>query len=129
MKIRATEIAGVLIVGTALFVGQRPALAADSPAAPPATQPLSPEMDALIQQLGADDFHIREKASAKLEAMGKDAIPALKEAKKSPDPEIHTRAEAILSRIDQPAALPLPQPTGSGNQSVSTTVINGQKII
>jgi hypothetical protein len=90
-----------------------------------AAEPLSPEIATLIRQLGDDDFHVRQKASAKLEAMGKTAIPALREARKSSDPEVHTRAEALLASIDRPVLGPVPQASGNGSQSISTSFFNG----
>jgi hypothetical protein len=57
------------------------------------------QVDKLIKQLGAADFDEREKAAAKLAAMGQDAADALKKAKESDDPEIALRAEEILDKL------------------------------
>lgn len=105
-----------------------PLLVAD--AAPPATQPAD-SIDQLIRNLGDDDFHVRMEASRKLKAMGTAAIPALAEAKKSPDPQIHASAEELIADIDHPpvATSPLPQATGVSPRSTSTTFMNGVKSV
>jgi hypothetical protein len=84
----------------------------------------------LIGQLGDDDFHVRQAATEKLKAMGKAAVPALQEARKSPDSEIHSRADQILQEIDRPPALPLPKPTGAnGAHSTRMSFGGGEKTI
>jgi len=70
-------------------------------AAGPATAPAPKEVDALIAQLGHDDFRIREEASTKLQKIGKPAIPSLKQAMSSADPEVQSRAEMLIKRIEQ----------------------------
>ena len=53
----------------------------------------------LIQQLGDDRFAVRENAHAALIAIGRPALPALLEARKSEDIEVRHRAEVILEAI------------------------------
>src|SRR5882672_12924879 len=67
----------------------------------PTTAPAPQEVDALIAQLGHDDFKIREDASGKLAKIGKPAIPSLRQATKNGDPEVQSRAEMIIKRIEQ----------------------------
>src|SRR5689334_7141289 len=45
----------------------------------------SEKIDKLIGQLGSNDFAEREKASAELEKIGADALPALEKAAKAED--------------------------------------------
>ncbi len=55
----------------------------------------------LIAQLGADDFRVREKASASLVTVGASAVPLLRQALKDPDIEVVRRAEKCLQLIEQ----------------------------
>ena len=62
-------------------------------------------IDALIKQLGADDFRSREAASEKLAKLGRTARPALqKAAKNSESPEVRWRAEQLLKQMEGGAA-------------------------
>jgi hypothetical protein len=72
-----------------------------APATQPTTQP-SPEVLALIEQMGAEKFQARVHAQAELVKMGAAAEPALKAAASdSPSAEIRARATAAVSEIDQ----------------------------
>ena len=55
----------------------------------------------LVTQLGHDDFKIREEASTQLAKIGKPALPALQKALLSGDPEVQSRAEMLIKRIEQ----------------------------
>jgi gas vesicle protein len=72
-------------------------------AAGPTTAPSVNEaqVSALIAQLGHDDFKIREEASNKLAKIGKPALSRLKEAMSNGDPEVQSRAEMLIKRIEQ----------------------------
>src|SRR5437773_2220100 len=66
---KTLRAAGVGVVGPRLLEflrGQSP------------TPPDPRELTALIRQLGADSFQAREKASRRLKALGKAAVPALR---------------------------------------------------
>ncbi|MCI0703608.1 MAG: HEAT repeat domain-containing protein, partial [Planctomycetia bacterium] len=76
-------------------------VAAGGPTPTPATPP--PSVSELITQLGSDQFREREAATAALEKAGASAIPALKEAVKSPDPEVRQRASVILLKLQRSA--------------------------
>src|SRR5687768_18567467 len=65
------------------------------------------EIKALVDQLGAEDYAKREAAAKRLKALGKGALPALREAAKHDDPEVASRAQALVKRID---VRPLPAP-------------------
>lgn len=68
---------------------------AEAPAAPPEKQD---EIDRLIKQLDSNDFEIREDATHKL-AANDDALPKLREAAKSTDPEVQGRAQRLVEII------------------------------
>lgn len=53
----------------------------------------------LIQQLGDDDFDVREKATEEVVKLGATAVPFLKQATKDSDAERSRRAEECLKRI------------------------------
>jgi hypothetical protein len=53
----------------------------------------------LIRQLGDDSFEVREKATQALIKMGEPAVPFLRQAAKSTDPEVVRRAERCLQAI------------------------------
>jgi hypothetical protein len=59
------------------------------------------KVQALIKQLGDDSFAVREKASEDLIAVGKPALPLLREAAKDKDLEVARRAEDCLQKIGQ----------------------------
>jgi len=89
MKLFAT----VGIVGLAVSI----AVGGSEPA-PASSTPLLSE---LVFQLGAEDFRERENAAAALEKAGEAAIPALREAVKSENPEVRQRAAAILFKLQR----------------------------
>jgi hypothetical protein len=70
-------------------------------AAGPTTAPSAKDIDALIVQLGHDDFKVREDASNKLARIGKPALTPLRQALASGDPEVQSRAEMLIKRIEQ----------------------------
>lgn len=55
-----------------------------------------------IKQLGSEEYAVREKASEELRKTGKPAEEALRKAAESDDPEIRTRAKAILEDLGKP---------------------------
>ncbi len=57
------------------------------------------DLAALIRDLGAEKHVTREAASAKLRTLGPVAIPALKKAAESDDPEVRTRARELLEGL------------------------------
>ena len=58
-------------------------------------------IQALIEQLGADEFRLREEASMELMRIGEPALLALIAAEQGSDFEIRQRAKAIRSRIER----------------------------
>lgn len=72
-----------------------PLPAEDKPAEKP---PDRARIEALVKQLGADDFAEREKAQAELEKLGEAAVPALKEFHAATDDaEVKTRLLSVIS--------------------------------
>jgi hypothetical protein len=57
------------------------------------------QMKELVRKLGDDDFEVREKAVKELTALGKAAVPLLRDATKSADPEVARRARLCLQEI------------------------------
>jgi WD40 repeat protein len=68
--------------------------------APAAAPPYQPRVARLIEQLGSDEFALREQASRALEAVGQPALPALRQATCHADPEIRHRAQRLLRKIE-----------------------------
>ena len=59
--------------------------------------------DRLIHRLGADDYAVREAATARLLAMGRQqAAPILGRARVHRDPEVRARARAVMRRFNSP---------------------------
>lgn len=79
-------------------------IALDGPA--PAPEDLK-RAEALIRDLGADDFDVRDKATTALIALGEAALPALREAARAEDAEIRTRAQQALAAIRKKSPPPL----------------------
>ncbi len=91
-------VGGILAISAPLPAQAQNAAETRAPVeAPP--DALSPEVTALIEQLGDDSFGTREAASAKLAALGMSARPALERALKSGDPEVRLRARRLLGQI------------------------------
>jgi tetratricopeptide (TPR) repeat protein len=82
----------------------------------------SNEIAVAVRDLGAKDFQVREKASAFLLQAGVAALPALKAAATSADPEVRTRVAAILpyAEFDLPADFPVDVATAVAGYSQSS---------
>jgi uncharacterized protein (TIGR03067 family) len=72
------------------------AAANDRPATPT-------QLAALVRQLGDDSYSKREAASKVLGALGAPALPALRRAAASADPEVRRRAARLVTRAHQQA--------------------------
>jgi hypothetical protein len=66
---------------------------------PPKSETLEARIARLIEKLGDARFRVREAATKELIAIGRPAIPALRKALASPDPDIRLRARMILGKI------------------------------
>jgi hypothetical protein len=60
----------------------------------------------LIRKLGDDEFEVREKAVKELVDLGKVAVPLLRDAAQSSDPEVARRARQCLNQIGPGEAAP-----------------------
>lgn len=58
------------------------------------------DLGGLVTQLGAPRYAQREEASRTLEDLGRPALPALRAARDSRDPEIRTRASGLVQKIE-----------------------------
>jgi hypothetical protein len=63
--------------------------------------PQGPQIERLIKQLGDDSFEQREAASRRLEEIGEAALPALKRAADSQDPEVRRRASELAKVLQE----------------------------
>jgi HEAT repeat protein len=61
----------------------------------------------LIEQLGDDDFQVREKAKGELKGMGASVVSLLRQAVRNPDLEVRQRAQECLKAIEMDTATPL----------------------
>src|SRR4051794_10242701 len=90
---RLTRIAGLLLLVSVAL------------ASTPGDPPRPPEKDAakqvpaLVKQLGDDDYHKREAAAKLLQEIGEPALPDLRGAAASPDPEVRERARGLVLAI------------------------------
>jgi WD40 repeat protein len=61
----------------------------------------TPDVPALIRQLGSDDFDQRELASKRLAEVGEDALELLRVAVRSSDAEVRRRASELVNLIER----------------------------
>jgi len=100
------------VLAVAVLLALAGVLAAEEGVAPSKEPALSgrieskARIDALVKDLGADTSEARDRATKELEKIGGDAVPALKEAAKSDDPEVAWRARTILDHIEGGKAAP-----------------------
>ncbi|HVS34583.1 MAG TPA: HEAT repeat domain-containing protein, partial [Gemmataceae bacterium] len=73
--------------------------------APPAEPPIDPAVAKLVEQLGDNDFRVREEASRRLKAIGLPALPALRKALTCPDAEVRRRANELVPALETAALL------------------------
>src|SRR5689334_20191097 len=66
----------------------------------PPTGPSGAEVGRLIEQLGDDDFGVRQAATQRLKAAGDPALDALYKALSSDDLEVRHRAARIVAAIE-----------------------------
>jgi len=62
--------------------------------------PLAAVVDSLIRDLGAEPYHVRERATRTLHRIGSPALEALRAAAKTDDPEVRVRAREILRKVE-----------------------------
>ncbi len=62
---------------------------------------ISPDTAALVARLGSGTLAEREESAKALEAMGREALPALEAALRSPDAEVRSRVLSVWERIQK----------------------------
>lgn len=67
---------------------------------PATAEPEKDVTSALMRDLASDEFKVREKASLELWKLGDAALPALRQAVSSDDPEVVMRAKDALEKIE-----------------------------
>ena len=74
----------------------------------PQTKPATPkenvsevELSRLVEQLGSESYQEREAATRDLAALGERALPALKKAAASKDPEVRWRASKVAKPVEE----------------------------
>src|SRR5688572_29844468 len=83
-----------------LFVVVATAFAAPPPADPEEEdRKTAARVRKAVKQLGDDDFNKREEAAKQLQEIGEPALPDLREAAASPDPEVRERARWLALAI------------------------------
>lgn len=93
MKIRMLPLLACLMCCTRLS-----AASSEAPS-PPATGTTDLKIDGLLRGLADENFRVREQASRELWEMGEAALPALRKATSSADPEQALRARDLLRKI------------------------------
>ncbi|MBI4569616.1 MAG: PDZ domain-containing protein [Planctomycetes bacterium] len=73
--------------------------AAEQPAPAPAATPTDEEIAGWVKDLGAEKFEARAAAREKLVKAGRRAVPALRDAADSDDPEVAAAASEILAQV------------------------------
>jgi len=63
-------------------------------------EPEKDQMGALIKDLSSEVYQVREKASRELWKLGDAALPALREAMSSSDPEVSMRAKEAIDKVE-----------------------------
>jgi hypothetical protein len=89
-----------LAAGCVAFAGSRGLLADDPAPKAPLSEDEQTRVRQLIDNLGSDDFRIREAATKELTEMGARVRAELEAAQKSTVPEVRFRADQILRKID-----------------------------
>jgi hypothetical protein len=94
---------GLLVLGCSAVLWSSPVHSEDAKRAPVCSKPASSaQVERLICQLGSDDFGEREAASKALEAIGEQALPALRKAStECDDAEVQQRVKAIIEEMAQ----------------------------
>jgi hypothetical protein len=85
-------VIGGLVLALALVAGRVPPLGAEEKALSPAE---------LVRQLGSPAYPEREDAAVRLARLGREAVPALREGLRHPDPEVRRRCEELLPRAQR----------------------------
>ncbi len=93
-----------MMIGLAVLLGPAllPLLSSDVPLRKPDP---APAVAQLIEQLGSSDFRTREVAHQRLEGLGPEALPALREAQAHADAEVRRHLDELIPRLHRAALL------------------------
>jgi len=86
--------------------------------------PSGERIAALVKDLSSDQSAAREKATKELKAIGKPALPALRDAAKSDDPEVAWRARAVIGHIEGKGARSEAKRTEPGHSRLQSFSFN-----
>src|SRR5262245_37931060 len=126
-RVRVFAFALAAASAAALAVAGSRASLADEPAPPSASE--QARIKTLVENLGSDDFRVREAATKELTAFGEKARSAPEAARNSDVPEARCRADQILRRLDGTARekpLPGARPKDDGQAWPRPDVWGGQ---
>ena len=87
------------VILTGLAGGSWVAAATPESLGKPAAQVPGKEIESLVRELGDEDFQVREKATQEIWELGETALPALRKALASTDPEQRIRARDLIGKI------------------------------
>ncbi|HEX2971592.1 MAG TPA: PDZ domain-containing protein [Tepidisphaeraceae bacterium] len=96
----------------------------------PTTAPAGTEIAELVGQLSDADFRVREQATQRLHEIGDPALASLQAAAQSNDPEVRSRAEMLIKRLErQPIPGPAAGPGQSSPRRMRISVSNASRTI
>ena len=93
------RITGTILLAAVLAGAIATSVASAQLPAAPTTAPYD-DVTAYINRLGDPDFRVRRETSLKLKEIGTAALPALRQAAQSPDPEVRLRAAQIIRSLE-----------------------------
>lgn len=92
--------------------------------------PAQKDVAALITKLSSPDFRIRRDASSQLRDLGPAALPKLREAAQSKDPEIRTRAGELVHVLEYQPVPGRPMHAGRMRQRhITYRIVNGRQSV
>ena len=119
MRVTGTILLVTALAGTLIWSAR-----ADVPPVP--TTAPADDVDGLIARLGDPEFRVRREASSRLKQIGPSALPALRRAAESDDPEVRLRATQIIRALQHPHVPGRPQNHGRLSR-VTVSVLNGRR--
>ena len=120
-EVRSKEDVKVILTDRRYFILEGEAIVTGWEITPQIPENLAQEIADLIKLLGDEDWPTREKATDELIEIGEPTMGLLKEATESKDPEVRTRANIILKKIEQ-----LKDPASQIRNYLESCINNGQ---
>jgi hypothetical protein len=91
--------------------------------------PAQDSADELIKKLGSEEYQVREDAQKKLEGMGPEILPKLKEAREqATDVEVKSRLAEVIRKIETPKSDPA-KPAGRAARNPEEQLDKAKKIL